>query len=107
MHYLKRPTFRSEAYRRYVASQECFACGVVGYSQCAHPNFGKGMALKTDDRLAFPLCGPRFGLMGCHMQLDLCIDMSREDRREAEAKYTARMQERARQDGRIEFKEAA
>lgn len=99
--------FRSESYRRYVAQQECFACGAVGYSQCAHPNFGKALAMKTDDRLCFPLCGPRPFNMGCHSMHDLSVEMSRDERRAIEAKYTARMQARAKADGRPEFKEAA
>jgi hypothetical protein len=41
------------------------------------------------------------------MQHDLCIDMTRADRRELEATYIAKMQDMARQDGRPEFKEAA
>lgn len=97
---------RSENYRRYVAQQECFSCGVVGYSQCAHPNNGKGLALKTDDLKAFPLCGPRPFTMGCHAMLDLGIEMTRDERRALESSYTARMQERAKRDGRPEFKEA-
>jgi hypothetical protein len=36
---------------------------------------------------------------------DLCIDMSRADRRELEAKYVAKMQAIAREAGRPEFAE--
>jgi hypothetical protein len=95
----KVPIWRSEPYRRYVGAQECFGCGIQGFSQCAHPNNGKGFSLKTDDWLTFPLCCVRIGHMGCHNQHDLCWDMTRDQRREAEAKYTAKMQERARLDG--------
>ena len=97
--------FRSEAYRRYVASKPCFGCGIEGFSQCAHPNFGKGMSMKTDDRLSFPLCGPRPGHIGCHSQHDLCIEMTKFERRLLEVGYTARMQAIAVADGRQEFKE--
>jgi hypothetical protein len=89
----KRKTWRSEKYRRFVASQPCFACGLAGHSQCAHPNFGKGMGLKTDDSFAFPLCATLPMRMGCHDRHDLCLDMTREQRREAEERYTARMRE--------------
>jgi len=61
---------KSEAYRRLVAAMPCIACGEVGRSQCAHSNFGKGMALKTDDRLCFPLCTVRTGVNGCHEKFD-------------------------------------
>jgi hypothetical protein len=91
--------WRSEAYRRYVASFPCFACGIEGYSQCAHQNYGKGRGTKVDDRLTFPLCAPRFGLIGCHQQHDLCIDMSRDERRETEARYVERMHAFAKRDG--------
>lgn len=97
--------WRSEKYRRYVASQECFGCGIEGYSQCAHGNTGKGRGIKVSDDRTFPLCGPRFGLIGCHQQFDLCIEMSREERREMEERYVARMLDRAKRDGW--FKEAA
>lgn len=103
----KTPRFESESYRRYVASFPCFACGVEGYSQAAHPNFGKGMAMKTDDRKCFPLCGPRPFTMGCHAMLDLSIEMTRDERRATEIEYSDRMQAIAKRDGRAEFKEAA
>lgn len=99
----KEELLRSESYRRYVASYPCFACGIEGFSQCAHPNYGKGLGLKTSDADAFPLCGPHNGLIGCHAQHDLCIDMTRAMRREAEVKYTARMRWLAKADGRREF----
>lgn len=95
----KEEPLRSESYRRYVASYPCFACGIEGFSQCAHPNYGKGLGLKTSDADTFPLCGPHNGLIGCHQQHDLCIDMTRAMRREAEVKYTARMQWLAKADG--------
>lgn len=90
---------RDEAYRRYVASQECFACGIAGLTQAAHPNFGKALSMKTDDRLCFPLCGPSPLRVGCHTQHDLCIDMTRDERRERETNYVARMRLQARADG--------
>lgn len=80
---MKRDTFvsfpkvkpaRSEAYRRFVAAQECFGCRLVGFSQCAHLNEGKGLSLKTCDTLTFPLCAPHHGSIGCHQMYDLGLD---------------------------------
>lgn len=103
----KKPIFRSEAYRRYVAGFPCFSCGLEGFSQAAHPNFGKGLGMKTDDRLCFPLCSSRPSRMGCHAQHDMSVEMTRDERRQREAEYVERMQAMARADGRPEFKEAA
>jgi hypothetical protein len=61
---------RSEPYRRLVAALPCIVCGVVGYSQAAHPNTNKGAGTKTDDRECFPLCADRPGVLGCHPQFD-------------------------------------
>jgi hypothetical protein len=101
-----RKPVRSEAYRRYVASHPCFACGIEGWSQCAHAN-GSGMGTKASDLETFPLCCTRPGHMGCHMQFDLCIDMTKAQRRELTVQYVERMQAVAKADGRREFKEAA
>ncbi len=95
----KTKPFRSKRYLQYVASQPCFGCGIEGLSQAAHPNYGKGMGLKTSDDMAFPLCGPRYGLIGCHAQLDLKIDMDRDYARRIEAVYSATMLEQAKLDG--------
>lgn len=106
MRFPKPTRYKNESYRRYVAAQECFGCGIEGYSQCCHKN-GAGMGTKHSDLDSFPLCCTRPGHMGCHMMHDLCIDMSREQRRELEALYVEKMQQRARDAGRPEFKEAA
>ena len=103
----KEEPLRSESYRRYVALQECFACGVTGYSQAAHANNGKGLSIKSDDRTCFPLCSPRPFSMGCHTMHDLSIEMTRDERRAIEVVYVERMQARAKRDGRPEFAEAA
>ena len=103
----KTPAYRSESYRRYVASFECFGCGIEGYSQAAHPNQGKGLGMKTDDRMCFPLCCVRPDHMGCHQMHDLCVDMDRATRRELEIGYVNRMQQIARAARRPEFTEAA
>lgn len=102
----KMPRYTNESYRRYVASKACFGCGIEGHSQCAHAN-GGGMGTKRSDLETFPLCATRPGHMGCHMQHDLCIDMTRATRRELEARYIKQMQDMARSDARQEFKDAA
>lgn len=56
MNYLKTQTFRSEKHRRNVASLDCVVCGAFGPTQCAHANFGKGMALKASDAMSFAAC---------------------------------------------------
>ncbi len=61
------------------------------------------MSLKTCDTLCFPLCAPHFGLIGCHQQLDLRIDMTRDEARDLEARYVRQMQAIARHAGRPEF----
>jgi hypothetical protein len=60
---------RDAAYRRLVASLPCIHCGVQGYSQAAHgPAAGK--AMKCSDRILFPLCCDRPGVVGCHQLFD-------------------------------------
>lgn len=106
MKFPKSPRYKNESYRRYVASKACFGCGIEGYSQCAHRN-GGGMGTKHSDLETFPLCAARPGAMGCHMQFDLLVDMTRADRRELEDRYVKQMQDMAKADGRPEFKDAA
>lgn len=92
--------WRSKKYRMFVAGFPCFSCGIEGSSQAAHPNFDKGLSLKTDDSLCFPLCSVRPGHVGCHQMLDLRLDgLTRDERREMEKAYTARMQARAKEFG--------
>ena len=67
---LKENVVSFEPYRRVVADLPCIWCGIMGYSQCAHLNRGKGMGLKTDDRTGFPLCCSRPGIEGCHVAYD-------------------------------------
>lgn len=69
-------------YRQLVATLRCICCGAVGHSQAAHPNTGKGMGLKTDDRECFPLC--TVGANDCHGGFDQRAMYSKEKRRELE-----------------------
>lgn len=96
---LKLNPLRSEQYRRFVASYACFACGLVGSSQCAHANEGKGMAMKVCDRRSFPLC------FRCHSDFDQSRSMTRDERRAKESEYVERMQAIARASSRPEFRE--
>jgi len=86
----KENAVRSEEYRRLVAKLPCAYCGIEGYSQHAHGNIGKGLALKTDDRYAFPLCCARPLERGCHALFDLGIMFSRETRRLMEPEWARR-----------------
>lgn len=69
----KRQAFRSELWRRLVASIPCVFCGRE--SQAAHRNQGKGTGIKTDDCQTAALCP------GCHHEIDNGKDMTREQRR--------------------------
>ena len=80
---------RHEGYRRLVAAMPCIRCGAVGRSQAAHANAGKGMAIKADDREAFPLCGPAFADPGCHARLDQGALYPKAERREHEERWAA------------------
>lgn len=93
----KQQIVRSEPYRRFVASHPCFSCGMAGSSQCAHANEGKGMGMKVCDTRSFPLCFP------CHADLDQSRGMTRDERRDLEAKFVERMQRMARAAGRKEL----
>lgn len=85
---------RSEAYRRLVASLPCAICGVPGFSQAAHSNTGKGMAMKACDLTCFPACGPRPGCPGCHAALDQGAMFTKAVRRELEPVWAADTQRR-------------
>ena len=85
---------RSEAYRRAVAGLRCIHCGVLGYSQCAHANTGKGASIKACDLQSFPLCtvhpGPDGTLVqGCHERFDQGALFSKLVRRELEPAWIA------------------
>lgn len=66
----KNAPVRSNAYLRLVAALPCAVCKRAGPSQAAHANEGKGMAIKSDDRTAFPACADGPGRVGCHAQID-------------------------------------
>lgn len=79
---------RDEAYRRLVAALPCINCGVEGYSQAAHPNYGKGGSTKTSDTDCFPLCADRPGVRGCHSAFDAGAMLSKTTRREIEKQWS-------------------
>lgn len=107
MSFMKVKTPRSKSYLRWVASLPCIVCGIEGYSQAAHPNHGRGLGQKASDLDCFPLCCTRPGHMGHHYEHDNLIDMTRDQRRELEKRYTAQTQQLARAAGRPELLEAA
>ena len=95
----KAETIYSEPYRRLVAAGPCKVCCIVGYSQAAHPNTGKGMGMKTDDRLCFALCTVHPGaggllVQGCHEKFDQGALFSQAVRRALEPAWAADTQRR-------------
>ncbi len=85
---------RSEPYRRAVAGLRCIHCGVLGYSQCAHANTGKGASIKACDLDSFALCtvhpGPDGTLVqGCHERFDQGALFSKLVRRQLEQAWIA------------------
>ena len=85
----KENVMHHEGYRRLVSLMACKLCGIVGYTQVAHSNYGKGMAIKADDRMCFPLCGDRPGVLGCHTKLDRGLLFTQAVRREVEQAWAA------------------
>lgn len=90
----KEELLRSEAYRRLVAQMPCQLCGRQGRSQAAHPNTGKGLNLKTDDRLTFALCADDLGVRGCHALFDQGGLFDKETRRGLEQAWGAATRQR-------------
>lgn len=70
-----------------VASLPCANCGMEGFTQAAHTNFGKGMAIKACDSQTFPLC------IYCHAWLDHSGSLSKEERRITEARFVLKTRE--------------
>jgi hypothetical protein len=85
----KENAIRSEPYLRLVASLPCWRCGVQGHTQAAHGDEGKGMQIKACDLTAWPACGPRGGLVGCHYFVGSTGSISREERRTLEKQAAA------------------
>jgi hypothetical protein len=90
---------RSEPYRRLVAAMPCIHCGIIGFSQAAHADMGKGAHIKSDDRTCYPACGPRPGEIGCHALIGSTGSMTRDQRRTLEADYAAQTRAEIRQSG--------
>ena len=91
----KEDVARTEEYRRLVAARPCMHCRVVGYSQAAHADYGKGAHIKSDDRTCYPLCtvhpGPDGRLVvGCHERIGAGGEFTKEERRALELSYAAR-----------------
>lgn len=59
-----------KGYVEWIHEQPCIACGVVGFSECAHIKTG-GMGRKDDWTDTVPLCGLKpigvgYSVSGCH-----------------------------------------
>lgn len=73
----KSNNYRSEAWRRAVASLPCMCCMREGMTQAAHPNhIGKGAMLKAPDCWCVPLC------VECHTQFDQGKRWSKQEKHE-------------------------
>lgn len=69
--------WRSESFRRAVASLPCVACGKEGQTQAAHNNQlkdGKGRGMKSHDYTCMALC------VDCHRELDTGGKMGKQER---------------------------
>ena len=98
----KFPYWRSTEYRKWVATLPCIACGVEGFTQVAHSNqakHGTGRSIKASDEYTFPLCCPRVFSLGCHVEHDACLDMSKDERDALEDEYIAKTWARAEAEG--------
>ena len=95
----KEKPVRSEKYRRLVAALPCMHCGIVGHSQAAHADMGKGGHIKSDDRTCYPACAPRTGVVGCHALIGCSGTFTRDERRALEADYAARTRKAIRDAG--------
>jgi hypothetical protein len=83
----KSPVLVHEQYRQLVRRLPCARCGYVGATQFCHADQGKGMGIKTDDRLGWAGCGPHEGVMGCHYLVGSSGHYPRERRRLLEVIY--------------------
>lgn len=69
--------WRSEKFRRAVASLPCQCCGMEGRTQASHSNQsrdGKGAMIKAQDFRTAAIC------VECHSEIDQGSTMSREER---------------------------
>lgn len=78
-----------EGYRRLVAAMPCFFCRIIGFSNAAHADQGKGMQIKSDDRTCYALYVDRPGVVGCHTAIGASAAMTKQERRELEERAGA------------------
>lgn len=90
--YPKAARLESEPYLRLVATLPCAHCYLLGATQAAHENEGKGAGVKVGDDRSFPMCHE--GGNGCHTAFDhyRLIEGGREAHRELGRVYVARTQ---------------
>lgn len=94
--------FRSEAFRRAVASLECMVpgCCAPAPSQCAHSNEFKGASLKTSDVTCFSACP------ACHRAIDTGKQYTRQERRDLAREANLRTLRALIERGLLEVKDA-
>lgn len=90
---------RSKKYRAWVAGQDCMHCGLVGFSQAAHGDEGKGERIKACDSTCWPACADRPMQIGCHALFGATGLLGKDSRRELEKAYAERTRERAIAEG--------
>lgn len=95
----KEKPWRSEDYRRLVASYPCAHCGIAGYSNACHGDESKGMGIKSDDRTCWPGCVDRPFVRGCHTLLGSYGLYPQAERRTIEQTHARRTRERIKADG--------
>lgn len=94
--YQKANNYRSDAWRRAVASLPCSVCMREGQSQAAHVNhLGKGMGLKAPDVWTFPLCHE------CHREFDQGRTYTKEQRRELAERWVLQTVHELAKSGRL------
>jgi hypothetical protein len=86
----KEKPWRSEPYRRLIASLPCAHCGRHGSSQAAHADLGKGAGIKSDDRTCYPACADSVMRQGCHALIGSAGMFTREQRRTLERRHACK-----------------
>ncbi len=95
----KEAPIQHRAYMDAVRTLACARCGIVGFTQFAHSDEGKGMGLKTDCRYGWPGCGPHGADPGCHWYVGTSGRMGKEARRAFEASAAAHTRAEIRRRG--------
>lgn len=95
----KEAPIQHAGYMKAVRTLPCARCGIVGFTQFAHSDEGKGMAIKSDCRYGWPGCGPHHADPGCHWYVGTSGRMGKEARRAFEASAAAHTRQVIRERG--------